>query len=211
MLLNLNTFLFSIITKNWQESTWNRKIFSLLTSRERVSNLHRKYCHLLILQSLDWFAAFHLELLQAILFIASVWGCQLSSIGRLPSWRIGERSLDIEDTGEIKYPERTWKLTYGGIPRGNQNLSRSGNCKWEAALAKLTIGGDEANRYSYRSETDRRRWEPSCRLSHCNVEGKVKPSHHDLKAATKVLWWSNSVIDVNNHRDFIGKIQCTGT
>ena len=37
-------------------------------------------------------------------------------------------------------------------------------------LAKLTIGGDECNWYSYRSETDGQRWEPSCRLSHCNVE-----------------------------------------
>jgi hypothetical protein len=37
-------------------------------------------------------------------------------------------------TGEIKYP---------GLPRGNQALRRSGKCKWEAAVAKLTIGGDE--------------------------------------------------------------------
>jgi len=57
----------------------------------------------------------------------------------------------------------------------------------EAALAILTVGGDEGNWYSYRSETDRRRWEPSCRLSHCDVEGNEKPPHYDLKAATKVL------------------------
>jgi len=29
------------------------------------------------------------------------------------------------------------------LPRGNQDLGRSGNCKWEAALAKLTKDGDE--------------------------------------------------------------------
>jgi len=187
-------------------------MFSLLTSWETVSNLHRKYCHLLILHSLDWLAAFHLGLLQAILFIAPVWGCQLSSIGRLFTWRIGERSLDKDGSGEIKYPGRIWKLTYDGLPRGNQNLSRSGKCKWKVALAKLTTCRDDVNRYSYMSETEGQKWEPSCRLLHCDVEGKekpphrdlkpphhdlkpphhcLKPPHHDLKAATKVLYLSN--------------------
>jgi len=78
-------------------------------------------------------------------------------------------------------------MTYDGLPRGNHDLCRSGNCKWEAALAKLTVGGNECNRWSHRSEADRRRWELSCRLSHCDVEGKEKPPHYDLKAATKVL------------------------
>ena len=32
-----------------------------------------------------------------------VWGCQLFFIGRLPRWWIGECSLDIQGTGEIKY------------------------------------------------------------------------------------------------------------
>ena len=43
-------------------------------------------------------------------------------------------------------PRLDLKLTYDGLPRGNQDLGRSGNCKWEAALAKLAIGGDEVNR-----------------------------------------------------------------
>ena len=116
-----------------------------------------------------------------------VWGCHLSSIGHLLRWWIKEHSLDIEGTVEIKYPGLTWKLTYDRLPSGNQDLGQSGNCKWEAALAKLTIGGDESNRYSYRSETDRRRWEPLYRLSHCDVEGKEKPPNYDLQAATKVL------------------------
>ena len=38
-----------------------------------------------------------------------------------------------------------------------------------------------------RSETNRRRWEPSGRLSHSDVEGKKKPPHFGLKATTKVL------------------------
>jgi hypothetical protein len=42
------------------------------------------------------------------------------------------------------------KLTYDGLPGGNQDLGRNGNCKWESGLAKLIIGGDEFNRYSYR-------------------------------------------------------------
>jgi hypothetical protein len=124
-----------------------------------------------------------------------MWGCQLSSIWCLPRWRIRECSLDIEGTGEIKYLRRTWKLTYDGLPRGNQDRGWSGNCKWEAALAKLIIGGDECNWFSYRLETDRRRWEPSCRLSHCDVEGKQKPPHYDLKATTKVLWWIHLVLN----------------
>jgi hypothetical protein len=123
------------------------------------------------------------------------WGCQLSSIGCLPRWWIGEHTLDIESTGEIKYPGRTWKLTYNGLPRGNQDLGQSGNCKWEAALAKLTVGGDECNQYSYRSKTDRWRWEPSRQPSHCDMEGKEKPPHYDLKAATKVLWWIHLVLN----------------
>jgi hypothetical protein len=87
---------------------------------------------------------------------------------------------------EKKYPGRTWKLTYDGLPIGNQDLRRRGNCKWEASPVKLTTGGEEVNRYSYRSETDRRRWESSCRLSHFDVEGKERPPHCDLRAATKV-------------------------
>jgi len=67
------------------------------------------------------------------------------------------------------------------VPGGNQDLRRNGNCKWEAALAKLTIDADECNWYSYRSETDRWRWEPSCQLLHCDVEGKEKPPYYDLK------------------------------
>ena len=95
----------------------------------------------------------------------------------------------------MKNPRRTWKLTYDRLPRVNHDLGWSGNCKWEAALAKLTIGGDECNRYSYRSETDRRRWEPSCRLSHSDVEGKEKPPRYDLIAATKALWWNHLVLN----------------
>ena len=71
-------------------------------------------------------------------------------MGQLSKWRIGERSLDIDGTGEIKYPGRTGKLPYDGLLKGNQDLGRSGNYNWEATLAKLTIGGDECNRYSYR-------------------------------------------------------------
>jgi hypothetical protein len=135
-------------------------------------------------------------------FILIVWGCQLSSFGRLPRWRNGERSLDLEGTGEIKYPGRTWKVTYDGLPKGNQYLGRSGNCKWEAALAELTICGDEDSRYSYRSESDRRNWEPSCRQSHCNVEGKEKPPHFDLRAGTKV--WAEVIFLGWNHRCWNG-------
>ena len=86
-----------------------------------------------------------------------------------------------------KIPMEDLKTAYDGLPRGNQDLGRSDNCKWQAALGKLTIGGDECNQYSYRSETDRGRWEPSCRLSHCDVEGKEKPPHYDLNVATEVL------------------------
>ena len=114
-----------------------------------------------------------------------MWGSQLSSIGCVPSWRIAERFLDIEGTGE--YPGRTWKLIYDRLPRGNKDLGRRGNCKRAAALAKLTMGGEECIRYSYRSETDRRRWKTSWRLSHCDVEEKEKRPHYDLKAATKVM------------------------
>jgi len=48
------------------------------------------------------------------------------------------KCLDIEGTGEIKYPG----LTYNMLPRSNHDLGQSGNCKWEAALAKVTVGGD---------------------------------------------------------------------
>jgi len=41
-------------------------------------------------------------------------------------------------------------LTYDRLPRGNQDTDQSGNCKWEGALAKMTIGGDEVNQYSNR-------------------------------------------------------------
>jgi hypothetical protein len=34
-------------------------------------------------------------------------------------------------------------VTYDGLHRGKRDPGRSGNCKWEAALAKLTIDGDE--------------------------------------------------------------------
>jgi hypothetical protein len=34
------------------------------------------------------------------LSIWNCWGCRLSSIGRLPRWRNGERSLDIKSTGK---------------------------------------------------------------------------------------------------------------
>jgi len=47
------------------------------------------------------------ESLSHSLFYLSMWGCQFCSIGRLRRWRIRERSLDIEGTGEIKYPRRT--------------------------------------------------------------------------------------------------------
>ena len=86
-----------------------------------------------------------------------------------------------------KIPRADLKITYDGLPGCNQDRGRSGNYKREAALVKLDIGGYEFYRYIYRPETDRRRWEPSCRMSHCDVEGKEKPPHYDLKAATKVL------------------------
>jgi len=50
----------------------------------------------------------------------------------------------------------------------------------------MAIGGDEIKQYSYRSETERRRWEPSYRSPLCDVEEKEKPPIYDLKAATKV-------------------------
>jgi hypothetical protein len=80
---------------------------------------------------------------QRLLGSLPVWDCHLCSIGRLPWWLIGEISLDIKSTGEIKYPGRPWKLTYDGLPRGNQDLARGGNCKWEAALTKVTTVGDD--------------------------------------------------------------------
>ena len=124
-----------------------------------------------------------------------VWGCQSSFIRHLHRWWNGECSLDTEGRGEVKYPGWTWKLTYDSLPSGNQDLGRSGNCKWEAAVAKLNIDGDECNRYSYRSETNRRRWESLYQLSHCNVEGKEKPPNYDLNAATTVLWWIHLVLN----------------
>ena len=47
------------------------------------------------------------ERLHHSLFYLSMWVCQFSSIGPLPRWRIGERSLDIEVNAEIKYTKRT--------------------------------------------------------------------------------------------------------
>jgi len=38
---------------------------------------------------------------------------------------------------------RANQQTDDALPRGNQDLGRSGNCKWEAELAKLTTGEDE--------------------------------------------------------------------
>jgi len=134
--------------------------------------------YILICHSFDWLATFHLELL-GMLVILHRTPPQVANRGKLSRYR---------GTGDIKYAGWNWKLTYDGLPRGNQDLGRSGNCKWEAALAKLTTGGDEVNRYSYRTKTDRRRWEPSCGLSGCDVEGTEKPPYYDLKAATKVLW-----------------------
>jgi len=112
-----------------------------------------------------------------------LWGCQSSFIGHLPRWWNGECSLDTEGRGEVKYPGWTWKLTYDRLPSGNQDLGRSGNCKWEAVLAKLNADGDECNRYSYRSETDRRRSKSLYRLSHCDVE---------RKGETNKLWSQSS-------------------
>ena len=50
------------------------------------------------------------------------------------------------------------------------------NCRW-----------GWSNRYVYRTETDRIRWQPSCRLSQYDVEGREKPEHYDLKTAANVL------------------------
>jgi hypothetical protein len=102
----------------------------------------------------------------------------------------------VEDWGTLpryseywgnKIPRADLKTDLRQLPRGNQDLGRSGNCKWEAALAKLIISGDEVSQYSYRSETYRRRWQLLCRLAHCGVEGKEKTPHCDLIAATKEL------------------------
>jgi hypothetical protein len=102
----------------------------------------------------------------------------------------------VEDKGTLSRYRGYWgnkiskanlKTDLRQVPRGNQDLGQSGNCKWEAAFAKLTVGGDEVHQYSYRSKTDRRKWEPSYWLSHCDVEGKEKPPYYDLKSATKRL------------------------
>jgi len=61
----------------------------------------------------------------------------------------------VADRGKFSRYRENWgnniprvdpKLTYDGLPRGNQGLGRSGNCNGEADLAKLAIGGDEVNR-----------------------------------------------------------------
>ena len=143
-------------------------------------------------------------------YLNPVWGCQLFFIGHLTRWRIGERSLVREGIVEIKYPERSCKLSYHGLPTGNQDLGRSGTCRWEAAHAKLTTGGGECNHYSFRSETDRRGWEPSCRLSPWDLEGKEEPPLYDLKAATKVLWWTHPVLHFPETKYFPNRISGWG-
>jgi hypothetical protein len=50
----------------------------------------------------------------------------------------------------------------------------------KVALAKQTVGGDEVNQHSYGSERDRRKWEPSCLLLYCDVDGMEKPPYCDL-------------------------------
>ena len=174
----------SVPSRRWKTSTsTNKQWRQLSASVTLIFRINSTFLRMVIVkesrgENIGNYTAYH---------ASPVWGSQLTSIGRLPRWPIAERSLDIEGTGEIKYPGRIWKLIYDGLPRGNKDLGLRSNCKWEAALAKLTVGGEECNRYSYRSETDRRRWEPSWRLSHCDVEGKEKPAHYDLKAATKVI------------------------
>jgi len=85
-----------------------------------------------------------------LLLILESFDCLASSHRAPRQIRIGERSLNMEGTGEIKNLGRTWKLTYDGLPGIEQDLRRSGNWKWGWALIKLTVGGDEVNRYSYR-------------------------------------------------------------
>jgi len=46
-----------------------------------------------------------------------VWGCQLSLIGRLPRWRIGESSLGIEGTKGKAVPLQAWSG-----PEGSREL-----------------------------------------------------------------------------------------
>jgi hypothetical protein len=53
----------------------------------------------------------------------------------------GTISRYIKNTGKMKYPERTWNLTYDSLPTGNHNLLRGGNCKRVTALAELTVSG----------------------------------------------------------------------
>jgi len=70
---------------------------------------------------------------------------------------------------------------------GNPEVIRT---QWEAALAKLTIGGDEVNQYSYRTETNRRRWEPLCQLPHCNW--KERRNHHIMISKQKLKYYDES-------------------
>lgn len=64
-------------------------------------------------------------------------------------------------------------------------------------LLQLTIVGDEFNRYSYRSETNRRRWEPLCQLLHCNWKerrnhhimiSKQQPKYYDESTWYEIFW-----------------------
>jgi hypothetical protein len=121
---------------------------------------------------------------------------------RAPS-QVADRGTLSRCTGYWGNKMRTWKLTSDGLPRGNQDLGRSGNCKWEADHAKVAVGGDEVGQFSYRSETDRRRWEQSCRMSHCDVEGKEQPPHDDLKAATKGLWWTQELTITQQWKEWL--------
>jgi len=147
-------------------------------------------------------------------YLNPVWGCQLFFIGHLTRWRIGERSLGIEGIVEIKYPERSCKLSYHGLPTGNQDLGRSGNCRWEAAHAKLTTGGGECNHYSFRSETDRRGWEPSCRLSavalRCGRKGRTttlwsqSSNQSVMMNASSITFSGNKILPQSDLR--VGKV-----
>jgi hypothetical protein len=122
-----------------------------------------------------------------------LWGYQLTSIGRLHRWWNGEHSLDIEGTGEIKYPGWTQKLTYDGLPRGNQDLGRSGNCKWKQVLQNRLRGGDEVIDKAIDQKSTGE--DSSHCISCCTAMWKEKPPHYDLKASTKILWWIHLVLN----------------
>jgi len=114
-----------------------------------------------------------------------------SSIRRLRRWWIGEHSLDIEGTGEIKYPGWTWKLTYDRLPRGNQDLGQSGNCKWEAALAKLTRGGDEVISTALdQKPTDEYR---SHCISYRTLMWKERRNHHIMISKQQPKYYDESI------------------